>query len=532
MAKRFLSDGQLKSKCSFPLPAKTSFRDGKRSQDAILGWEYLEALSAELAAIARCRVYRLDPPVDMRLIGKSTTDIEVWEGPIKFPSGEYERYFYHTFGAGSYKVIVEEQGLSGVVCDIWFTLPDRDGYPPKIDDRTLQVDHPAAKNYIDWRALRGDPVIGTKEEPQENGGDDFFMDEKKPGTAGTAQTLVEGLLDLSKSQIGRAEKEAEAAKLEVKEAREKGSNDSSPGVMAQAASAAIGIVQETAKEAMKNSHAPDPVEMIKAIIEFIPKPAPPPDNAPMFNAMMSMQQESNKTILTMVMNQNSELKQELAAMRSPQNVVAPIDPLAKIKEIKEYAELLGWKSGAGSSAPAEPELNPAQFMEKWGPLITMGMTMLNPIIARLFPLPAAPAQVQPVQQYEQPQPAVVQQPQQPPPDPNSQEAIKLRLLQFLEKPFLAHFQDADLDGFTFAQWVISDGTMGAPTTKGRGLYMDIKTNLGMRPDGGSTLDDMIKGFPPIWDIAKNTQPQYRKFLAEFFHYDEMQAEQVGSAKAS
>jgi hypothetical protein len=524
VAKKYLSDDQLKSKCSFPVPDKGSFRDGKRGQDAILGWEYLEKLAPELAAVARCRVYRLHPKIDMRLIGKSTTDIDVWEGPIKFPSDEYEKHFYHTFGAGAYKVIIEEQGLSGVVCDIWFTLPDTESYPPKIDDRTLLIDAPENKDYLDWRARRGDPVGGKEEKPEpEKPKEDDFMELGTP--ASPAAMLVGGLVDMAKEQVNQAKNDAREAREQIR------GNGAADPITTVAATAAIGMVQEASRELMKNSNAPNPVELVRTIVDMMPKPVPPPDNAPMFNAMMAMQADSSKTMLQMVLNQNAELKQELVQIRQSA-MVAPVDPFAKLKEIKDYAELMGFSRTNGASH--EPAAPAKSSFEEWGPIIQMAIGVFGPVLTaitqKLAGPPAAPTAPP---DYSQ-QPPQVQQPPPPPPmDPNSPQARQMGLLRMIEKAFIGHLFDANCDGYTFAQWMISGGTGAVEDTNGRALYRDIKANLGMMPDKTCGLDKVIQQYPEIiWNTVKSDKPSYYKFLTEFFNYDEQMAGAPPAAKVS
>jgi hypothetical protein len=133
-----------------------------------------------------------------------------------------------------------------------------------------------------------------------------------------------------------AKEQVTQAKTEAREARELNrSSDSNPNLTTVAATAAIGIVQETAREAMKNSHAPDPVEMVKAIFGMIPPHPPAPDTAPMFNTILGVVQESNKTMMQLVLSQNTELKNELTQIRqTPAAGLTVVDPMAKFKEFR------------------------------------------------------------------------------------------------------------------------------------------------------------------------------------------------------
>jgi hypothetical protein len=511
VAKKFLSNDQLKSKCSFPLPEKVSFRDGLRGKDAILGWEYLEKLPPNLADIARCRVYRLAPKIDMKLIGKKTTDIDVLEGPIKFPSGEYDRHFYHTYGAGSYKVIIEEQGLSGVVCDIWFTLPDRDAYPPKVDDRTVCVDAPENKDYLDWRARRGDPV-GIKPESEQTGEDDLFMEAgtRTSGAVSVAAEMVRGFVDMSKSQIDEANQDRRAAQEEARSAR--GGSADSPNLTTIAATEAIKLVSDTTREVMKNSNAPDPIALVKEVIGLIPHP---PDQTGTFATILGVVKDSNQAMMTMVMNQNAELKQELNLIRAERN--APQKSfIEQAQEAKLAAEAFGFSRNGGDHTPAAPAKS---VMEEWGPIIQMVIQVATPLVGMLTqklaqqPAPGAAPNPQPATTITQPPP------QQP--DPNSPQAKQLAFLQRMQGPFLSHFLSPETDGFTFAQHILTEGNGGSMETPGgRAAYRDIKLNLGIMPNNTCGLDQLIRGYEPIWSKVEGDRQRYQLFLTQFFNYDE------------
>jgi hypothetical protein len=320
------------------------------------------------------------------------------------------------------------------------------------------------------------------------------------------------------------------AKDEAKEAREYNRNGSDP-ITTTAAAAAIGMVQEASRELMKNSNAPNPVELVRTIVELMPKPAPPPDNAPMFQTMLAMQQESSKTMLTMVLGQNDELKREIMSVRNASLV--PVDPMAKLKEIKDYAELMGFSRN--TSVVHEPAAPAKSSFEEWGPIVNMALGIFGPVLAALAQKLTGPPTPPPAQpDYSQPPPAVAQQPAPPPPmDPNSPQARQMGLLNMIQKAFLTHLFDTNCDGFTFAQWMISGGTGAGESIEGRALYRDIKANMGILPDKSCGLDKVIQQYPEIiWNTVKSDKPSYYKFLTEFFNYDEQMAGEPTHAKAS
>jgi hypothetical protein len=523
MAKQYLDHPQLKSKCSFPVPSKTSFRDGKRSQDAILGFEYCEALTAEHAAVLRCRVYRLDPPIDMKKIGETSTTIDIWEGPLPFKAEEYETAFYHRHGAGSYKVIVEEQGLSGRVCDIWFTLPDREGFPPKIDDRTLCVDKPTAKDYIDWRFRRGDPVAGS--EPAPNEGDDFFMEgssgKPNPNSNATAAVLVQGFLGLADKQIDNAQKDADRAKDEAARLREQTQpNGSNPaqhavnGAIDLAMSSASKVVDSVMSHAGARYDPPDPVKVATEILNILPKP----DNTAL-TALMGSLDQANARLAAMQDNQIAALRADLNAMRNQPSTALTTQKSVgeQLLEMKTNAELLGYSRNGGTSnaAPAK------SIMEEWGPIIQMGMTILGPLMQAItIKLTGSANGAPPIANGQQPQQPTQQAPpqQQPPPDPPG-----IQFLKRIEPIFMGHLVSPDSNGFTFANQIVTEGT-GIETVAGRSNYNWIKQHFGFKPGSNQCgLDPLIRSYEPMWRVIEQNLPKYQLFLSEFLNYDEQVA---------
>jgi hypothetical protein len=513
MAKKYLS---IKSKCSFPLPDRPSFRDNSSGRNAINGFKYWESLPEEAAAIVRCRVYRLYPQIDLRKIAdraNAPTSIEIWEGKIPFAADEYEKEFYHRFGAGDFKVSLEEQGVSGMVCDIWFSLTDMDTYPPKIDDRTLLIDSNRAQDYIKWRARRGEPIGGLPE-PEKPKEEEGFMELGTP--ASPAAMLVGGLVDMAKEQVAQSKNEAREAREQAR------ATPDNPNLTMTAANESIKLIADTSREMMKNSGTPDPINLFKAIVEVMPKA---PDTAPMFNTILSVVQESNKSMMQLVLNQNTELKNEIVQMRqhTPTAALAVVDPMAKFKEFRDMAEMLGWSRGGSNGVDHAPAKTSAETMAEWMPIIQMGLGILTPLVQALTSklAPAQPTQPDPAAGgIIQPTNLQAQQPAAPQPDPNSPQAKQLAFLRHIEAAFLTHLLNPDNDGFTFAQWIISGGTGAGESMDGRALYADIKSNMGLRPDGTCGLDGLIQTYAPIWDRAKSDRKSYMKFLTEFFNYDQ------------
>lgn len=526
MAKKYLS---IKAKSLLPLPAKPTFKQNEKMKEGVKFFQYWENLTPEVAQLARVRVYRMKPPIDLTKIGERVKSIQVWEGPIPFGSETYEKFFYEAnwAGGGDYRCAIEEIGLSGNACEVFFSLTDWDTYPPKVADASLMTESNAGQEYVKWRARRGEPIQGAEPEPPT--GEDDFMElgngTGKAAPASTAAVLVGGLVDMAQSQIQVAQDDAKRAKDEAREAREHSA--ASPGVASPAAAAMNGAIDLALSSASKvvdsvMAHAgarydpPDPLNMAKGLLELIPKP-----DTTMVTLLMQSLESANQRVAQMQNDQLMAVRAELTAIRSaPQTAVAK-SAIDQLREARESAELLGYTRGA-DSAPAAPAKS---VMEEWGPIIQMGMSILTPLVGllaqKLGTPPPAAANPQPT--------ATVQQQPMPQPDPNSPQARQAAFLKRIEGPFLAHFLSPDYDGFTFANQILTGGNGGTmETPDGRAFYQEIKNNLGILPDKTCGLDRMIRTYEPIWSRVEGNLKGYQQFLSEFFAYDE----QGGLAKAS
>lgn len=518
MAKKYLS---IKAKSLLPLPAKPTFKQNEKMKEGVKFFQYWENLTPEVAQLARVRVYRMKPPIDLTKIGERVKSIQVWEGPIPFGSETYEKFFYEAnwAGGGDYRCAIEEIGLSGNACEVFFSLTDWDTYPPKVADASLMTESNAGQEYVKWRARRGEPIQGAEPEPPT--GEDDFMElgngTGKAAPASTAAVLVGGLVDMAQSQIQVAQDDAKRAKDEAREAREHSA--ASPGVASPAAAAMNGAIDLALSSASKvvdsvMAHAgarydpPDPLNMAKGLLELIPKP-----DTTMVTLLMQSLESANQRVAQMQNDQLMAVRAELTAIRSaPQTAVAK-SAIDQLREARESAELLGYTRGA-DSAPAAPAKS---VMEEWGPIIQMGLQIVTPLIGLLTQkLQSGAPTANP-----QPTATVTQQPQPQQPPPDTPQSRQIAFLKRIEGPFMAHLLSPDTDGFTFANHVLTSGNGGSMETQdGRAMYREIKTNLGLRADNTCGLDQLIRTYEPMWNRIEGDLKGYQKFLTEFFNYDE------------
>jgi hypothetical protein len=510
VAKKYHS---IKGKSALPLPAKPTFKENERTKDGVKFFQYWENLTPELAQMARVRVYRMKPPIDLTKIGERVKSVQVWEGPIPFKAEDYEKEFYEASwaGGGDYRCAIEEIGLSGVVCEVFFSLPDWDTYPPKIADGSLMLESNGGKEYVAWRARRGEPVPGVQEE-KDQAEDQLFMESGKSGVA----AVVDGFTNLATTLVTEAKTEAREAKQEAKEARERTITPTTD-VTTLAVAEGIRLISDVAREQSKNSHAPDAVEMFKAVVGLMP---PAPDPAPMFNTILGVVQESNKTMMSMVLQQNQELRQEISQMRNGQSTaLAPQKSVGEqLLEMKTNAELLGYSRTGGSSSAAPAK----SVMEEWGPIIQMAMTIVAPLMQAItIKLTGTANGAPPIANGQQPQQPIQQAPPQQPPPPPDPPGIQF--LKRIEPMFMGHLVSPDSNGFTFANQIVTEGT-GIETVAGRSNYNWIKQHFGFKPGSNQCgLDPLIRSYEPMWRVIEQNLPKYQLFLSEFLNYDEQVA---------
>jgi hypothetical protein len=226
-------------------------------------------------------------------------------------------------------------------------------------------------------------------------------------------------------------------------------------------------------------------------------------------------------MMSMVLQQNQELRQEISQMRNGQSTaLAPQKSVGEqLLEMKTNAELLGYsRNGGGGSnaAPAKP------FMEEYGPIIQMGMTIFAPLVqAIVVKLTGTANGAPPIANGQQPQQPIQQAPPQQPPPPPDPPGIQF--LKRIEPMFMGHLVSPDSNGFTFANQIVTEGT-GIETVAGRSNYNWIKQHFGFKPGSNQCgLDPLIRSYEPMWRVIEQNLPKYQLFLSEFLNYDEQVA---------
>ena len=199
--------------------------------------------------------------------------------------------------------------------------------------------------------------------------------------------------------------------------------------------------------------------------------------------------------------------------------------LEQLREQNEVNELLGIKKGKKGSDDdeegGEKKEGIAELLLKNMPLIVSGVTTLASLGANVFynarlPQGEAPKPVptEPVQQVQQQVQALVSGT-----TPEAQTATQQQqqefqaFMQMIEKPLLSHFFSPDLNGYSFAQYIISSDLASGPM-----IYMQMKAG------GKEQLLMGLQSYPPIWMRIGSMTEALSTFIDEFLNYEQWKNE--------
>lgn len=522
---------------TFPRPRFKMVQDRGGKQNCIKFFEYWASVSkAPLVDLVEVRVYRHYPSVNLKLADPTRKDTvwELFEGAIPFKPEDYVDEFMHRYGSGRWNVYLNEKNVHGEIMQCFFSAIDLDRYPPKLDLKTVLHDGEVNEDYLRWLSLNNiktpwdNPAAAQDEEESD-----------MTSTAEALKTVTEGFVDMAKENIEAAKKSAED-KLATASGR-----GPSPGEIAQ--NGAISMAFEAANKTidMVTSHAGaqwNPTELVKLGSDLAQRNnGGGGELSAVLDKVVAVITSANERALTIQEKQLDFMKSFLGGNGAGPTAVIPQAKTfsEQLREFQEIASLLGLSRGGAprengefvSSEPRAPEKSFAQsFIENAGPImagLTGILTLAGNIMYNMRLKPGEQA-VSPqdalakAAQAAQPVPGMPgADPGAPPPgaqpDPRQ---MWLTFIQQVEKPFLGHFFGEGLNGYTFAQFILSNGTGGGPVPDGRRVYMTVKEQL--QPAG---FDALVKAHFPLWSKVQGMPQQYAQFVKEFFTYDEWVAEQ-------
>ena len=531
-----------------PVPATRKCANKDKRENALKFFEYWAGIEAEMVDFVLVKIYRTFPLIDFRLVEpdrKTITTAEV-AGAIPFKPDEYKEWFVDQFGHGGWRcILTDTSAQGGLVCEALFEAPGNlDNQQAKIDLRTLIRSNTRNQEYI--RQLQARNVKMPWDDPKEN--EDVASND-------ALKTVTDTVVRLAEKNIEATEAKAAA---EVEAARSQG-----PSSESIATNKSIEIVSDTANKMidMVTSHAGnnfDPLALVREVgtmMQTARGEQAPPAGLDLTQVLALIDKANDRAAQAQQAQMNLILEtiktsREERALVPAAPVEAPKSFQAQLTETLDLLDRLkGFRGGASReeihSEPREPAKTlPQQVMENL-PLIMGGLTLFGVLMYNMRAKPGEPlknpmeelqrAQTMPFSNTGMPMPGAAPMPgaPQPAPMPGANPNPLQRWAQLLpqiEKPFLAHFYGGHqgLGGFTFAEFIMSNGTGGAQTPEGRAAYIQIREGLGPREDGkiiGCPMDQILRQYPPIWNQVQGVLPLYEKFLAEFFSYDEAAQDQ-------
>jgi hypothetical protein len=539
-------------------------------------FNYWRELSPEHAQLVEFRVYRLWPKCDVKQVHPEAKSVE-WEkfdGPIHeavlinslignqsgetmdFDHDDYEGLFNERYGAGKWELRINEKGVSGSILQAYFVAGDLDLHPPKLDYRMIVRGWPGNEDYIRWLENQNIPLPWTAAPKNEEEEEDMAANE-------ALKAMTETVISQSKQNAELSEKIADARIEAIENAQ--------PDEERFAVNESIKMVTQTAHEAntmafdLVKQHAGkqyDPVEMLRATAEFLKTTGQGgvqngggqmiemtklllDGQKTMYESLMQGLRSEIDTLKTVALRQNSDGSfGPGTAVARPVEQQQPKTLMEQVKEFHAMSELLGLgRRRRHDDDDDKPERAPEKSLmvtlaENATPIMG-GLTAIGLLVANMI----YNSRLKPGEQPQNPTealakqngvPAPVAQPGAPGPQPAPQQPQASMnpwepFLRQIEPAFLNHFTGGpDLNGYTFAYWLKTDGTGGSITPQGNMIYMQVKEKLGMKG-----FDLLIRNHFPIWSKIQGLPQQYEKFLKEFFTYDEWQAEQEeGGGKAA
>jgi hypothetical protein len=554
-------------KTQFPAPKFSQVRDtdrGLNSHKFFTYWLELGQLpltngqpGEKMVDVAEVRVYRCWPVIDLYVIepGRRNIVFDFIHGacPFKDPHA-YPEYFLKHYGAGDWKVIILESGVSAPIMQAVFRArgmegasEDLDTYPPKLDYRSLKkVDENTS--YINWRSRNNLPLPWDQNEDVEGVGEMAMGLSSAPQT-GTSM-LGEAFRTVADSNARLTDKAIDASERLVDAKLEAIRSDKveEPSAIAMATTESIKLMSDSARAVMgmvteHSGKQYDPVQMLNATAAIFEKRGGDHDG---LDKILSMVQNSNDRVIGMYAKQ-AEFMEKLVLARNgdgsygPES--APEKPRSLTDQITEFrmmAETMGWQKPGSSNgnavaaaavAAAGPE-KPSWFNENTAPIVMMGVQTVFVLVANIVHnwaavkfqvgAPQKPEEalqkaqttmrdMQAAANGEAPEPVAA--------DPAAQERAGWQ--NFIEEftgPFINHLFTEGCNGYSLAMFLQSDGTMAAMTPNGRKNYLALKTRLG--PQG---FEALCRGHQPLWSKCGG-HPHVRRFIKEFMDFDAHQEE--------
>lgn len=458
------------------------------------------------------------------------------------------------YGAGDYHLKMNDAGMKYKTVAICTAKGFRDeaNHPPVFELDALEVNDPLNKSFIERLRSRGvrvpgDPgYIGPEEKEREKESDDMAQAEVVRTVAESFENMQERMMQVVKENRPQTPVETPEAKAQMK----------AMDIVAQGVEFRDRMMEKVMeKMASPASEKADPIAQITAIMTLM-KELRPPENTQtseilktMSDRMMEQEKRFHEQMFKMqsdrieilegqLKRRDSEERQVQAQVERPKTLVEQIKEMQEMKEVMR--EVLGIEEGGGSSTTSSLVDNlPTiiQGLALLGSVVVSGMHNLAILkTGQGVPVPPpGPDKILTPDQQEAVRSAGFDMPPQPNPgtpnaayqgqpgDPNMPISPFAQYHGFVEKmrpSLLKYFQEGS-SGAEYAEALIelADGGLFGPEATGRQIY-DMLQEKGIELIGA-----LIRSYPPVWNVVKETPKKWEKFLGEFFDADRILAEQ-------
>jgi hypothetical protein len=509
----------------FILP-KIPFRRGaNRFEDFVKWWHDLNTEQLEKLIIY---AYRQWPVCDAKIADPDATDfIDKITGPCPFSIDNWRMDILTRYQSGSYCFYVKEGNVQR-----WTIyaqdIVDLVNYPPLIDYKTLMLSAPANKDFVRWARQRN--LIPNAEEGDNNGMANAAVDRLVDQT----DRLTTKILDMAdrNSTPPDIDTSTQLAGMEM---------------MQRAGERALDVQSKAFDRiAEMNQRSSDPLELTRTFVELAGALNKPDTGSAQVAALMQQMITAAEKRADRLEEEMRDLRAErhkpegeagtgglLTALKGLGDIKGVLAELGIIKTPSEDEEgLHGKQNGDGNKPSSLKEALLQQAIQQLPQMLPqiLGAGGINGLLVNGFRLIQAARGQGPVpgSTVDTAPPAVAQAtpaPTIPPavisngfpfPQMTGQPMIDNLIVTVwrFTPTLLHHMSNNDLNGYTFARWLIDSDPAG------RQRYDEMKE--AKRED----VEAMLKMYPPLWDQLSKTPQKTEGFLTELLRLDEWEKEQA------
>ena len=569
-----------------PAPEPAPMVNGASENKPVYDWDRTPAEAAQKAEDERIRKTAFPQPTAKTL--SHPEFCEYWNDLIKRPESKYARLFVrrwfpyllpeeqettsgmkreafpseetlkNDFGPLSEQTLLEKVGVGDytirlndtrrpfdlatvVHCEKWITRRDFEHYPPQFDIPRLDWNNEGNRVYIKFAQSRG--ILRHD--------DDRQKDESDMANEQVVTQLLQQNKVLTDQVVN-----AKAAPPPSPPAVPVKTDSGDGGAVKAVADLAIAALNRASQPA----NGSDPMKMVEGIAGVVNTLMPKPDtsSSDLAKEVVKESAAANERVFKMQETAINELREQIRAKNEPvavAPVVPPPPPPTLAQQFQEMETLMGAAkriARGGGTAPEEEEHKPSSI-DKWldaapiiapvisqiiGGFFQMGTFALttwqqvsyNAALAKNGSEPKPPTTME-----KAPEPGKPLAPQGPTPTAE-QQAQQIQWNTIMASihalaPYLIDSLDDGESGAEFAEFIIKRAPEKRTSYERIKHLADSLTMIGIQVPGDSDLAKFTNAtrycferIPNLW-AKVGTLPTMSQFLAEFFNYDEILAEE-------